>query len=562
MKKALVLILLLATLTVLVLAGCSVKRSNTAKGDAPADKTSDPATPATPVSVMTLKPTDLNEQIDVTGTLQPANEVSVGTRTEGRVAWVIGKAGTPVHRGEMVLRLEDSDARTQMRAARAAYNAVVARVEQARAAVSQQETSTDSGIKNAQAALEGAVARLQQSKTTADATETTTNVQIKAAQAALDTAKAHLTLLRNGSRTQEKAIAESSVRLAKANYENDKSNYDRSKMLFDNGAISRSVMDNASTKMEVSKAQFDSAQQQLSLVQVGAREEDIQAAEASVRQADEGLNSARANLKQVDVARANVVIAETGVSQAKAALEQARSAHQIDIMRDKDVKAALASVDQAREVVTAALQNLDYNMVYSPVDGVIAEKTVEVGQSVGKNVTVLQITTNQSLYFEANVSELEATRLRSGLPVLLSVDALQGNRTNIYGAAPAHSITGTVEKVVPVVNAQTRNFAVRVVVPRNNQLFPGMFARGSILVAQHKSIVAIPKEVIVEKANAQQVFVAENGIARARTIVSGVANHSLIQIISGLSLGEQIITTGQQNLQDGDPIAIQPGSSK
>ena len=100
---------------------------------------------------------------------------------------------------------------------------------------------------------------------------------------------------------------------------------------------------------------------------------------------------------------------------------------------------------------------------------------------MGKSVTVLRLTTNNALYFEANVSELEATRLHSELPVTLTVDALQGNRSNLYGAAQRPYPLGTVEKVVPVVDASTRNFIVRVRVQRSAQLFPGMFARGSII---------------------------------------------------------------------------------
>jgi len=552
----------LLALLMLTCSGCSLKRDEAARGEAMGTADAASTTPPTPVSVMTLQPQNLTEEIAVTGTLKPANEVTVGTRAEGRIAMVIGKEGTPVHRGEVVVRLEDEDMRTQLRSAQAAYHAAIARVEQAKAAVTQQQTSTDTGIENARAAVEAAIARLQQAKTTADATEATCNAQIKSAQATRDAAQAHLDLLKNGSRSQDKAIAESAVRLAKATYDNDKSNYDRYAVLYDQGAIARTVLDGAKTKMEISKAQFDSAQQQLSLVQVGAREEDIQAAEAAVRQAQEGLNTAKANLKQVDVAHANVDIAVTGVNQAKAALEQARSAHQVNIMRDKDVLAAQAAVDQAREMVNTALQNLDYTMIYSPVDGVISAKLVDVGQSMGKNVTVLRITTNQSLYFEANVSELEAPRLRSGQPVMISVDALQGNRTNLFGAGKGHSIVGTVEKVVPVVDASTRNFVVRVIVPRNVQLFPGMFARGTIVVAKHDKVVAIPKEVIVEKGNLQQVFVAVNGKAVRRPIAAGVATGNLVQIISGLTTGEQVITTGQQNLQDGDPISIQTGLKK
>ena len=111
----------------------------------------------------------------------------------------------------------------------------------------------------------------------------------------------------------------------------------------------------------------------------------------------------------------------------------------------------------------------------------------------------------------------------------LTVDALQGNRSNLYGATRVHTLMGAVEKVVPVVDASTRNFIVRVRVQRSAQLFPGMFARGAIIAAQHLGVVAIPKDVIVQKGESQTVFVAANGKAQKRDIVAGFANNNLVR---------------------------------
>ncbi|MHB9132359.1 MAG: efflux RND transporter periplasmic adaptor subunit [Armatimonadota bacterium] len=519
-------------------------------------------TPAIPVTVTAIRPVDLREEVEVTGTLQPADEVIVSTRGEGRISWIIGKEGTPVRRGQVVARMEDQDARTMVRSAQAALQGAKARLEQAKAAVLQQMTSTDTGIANADAAVQAAKARLLQAKTSADFTDATTNAQVKTAQAALDSARSRLALVKNGARKQERAVAENAVKLAKATYDLDKSNYDRYKDLYDNKAVAKTTLDSAETKMQVSKVQYDSAAQQLNMIQEGAREEDVQAAEAAVRQAEEGLTSARANLKQVDVAKANVEIAKTGVAQAEAALDAARSARQVNVMRDKDVLAAEAAVQQSREMVTTALQTLDYTEIFSPVDGVVSAKLAEVGNTAGKFIPVLKISTNQSLYFQANVSELDAPRLRSGQQVMLTVDALQANRANPYLDQQKHVVAGTVERVVPVVDARTRNFLVRIIVPRSASLFPGMFASGKIVSADHRQVIAVPKDALMQKDDRNIVFTAENGIARKRDVTVGAVNGTLVQILSGLSQGEQVVTVGQQSLVDGDKVSTKPMTGK
>ncbi len=539
-----------------VVAGCAMHGKDKAK-----EKKTNAEEAMASVATQVVRPTDVVERVEVTGTLQPADETTVGSRTPGRIVWLIGKEGTPVKAGQVVARLDDTDARTQVRSATAAVQAAEARLEQAKAAVTQQVTSTDTGIQTADAALQAANARLKQALVTADATEASAKAQIKAAEAGLDSAKSRLVMLRNGSRTQERAIAENAVKLAKATYENDQVNYNRMKSLFEQGAVSRAQVDSAETKMRVAEAQLNSAQEQASLVQVGPREEDIQAAEAAVRQAEEGVATARANLKQVDVARANVDIAETGVAQAKAALASAKSARQVNVMRDKDVLAAQAGVQQAKDLLANALQNLDYANIYSPVHGVVSAKMAEVGESVGANAPVLKISTNSSLYYEARVSELEAMRLRAGQSVTLTVDALQGSRTNLYGESTTRLLKGTVEKVVPVVDARSRSFIVRVITPNSAALFPGMFARGSVEVARHAQVMAVPKDALLEKDGKTFVFVYDGGKARAYTVMPGASDGKVVQVMGDLLQGQEVIVAGQQTLQEGDAVKVANGKT-
>jgi len=511
---------------------------------------------AVAVSVLTVAPTNLDERVEVTGSLQAVTEVSVGARIAGRIVWVIGDEGTPVHRGQVVVRLDDTDAQTQLRVATAAVSAAQARYEQAVAAATQQNTATDSNILTAKAALAAAQARLKQSQTSADATEATTNAQIKSAEANLDAAQSRLTALKNGARTQERAIAENAVELAKVTYESSKDDYDRYNKLYGQGAISRSVLDKYESTMKIAKAQYDSAKQQLSLVQDGARHEDLDTAEATVRQAQEGVTLAKAGLKQIDVAHANVEIAVTGVSQAEAGLEAAKSARQTNIMRDKDVLAARIAIQQAIDAKHLSKQNTGYTQVLSPVDGVVTQRVAATGQSLGTNEPVLKISTNQALYLEARVSELEAPRLVLGQRALVAVDALQGNRADVYNSSLGSTITGMVDRVVPVVDAHSREFVVRVVVPRTKFLYPGMFARGSILVAQHANVLTVPKDALVERGDHQVLFVANNGVVHQREVTLGASNETRVEVRSGLQPGEQVVMVGQQSLQDGDKVKI------
>lgn len=553
MRKAPLFIAALAAFALLVFVGCKGKGHHPAKPSTAAS-----ATAGAPVSVAFAQLRDIDETVEVTGTLQPADEVIVGPHLAGRITWIIGKAGIPVKVGQLVARMEDTDAVIQVRTARAAYDAAKAHLEQAKAAFTQQRTATDSGIQNAKAALSAAEARYTQSVASEEALIATTKAQIDQATQALNAAKSHSAETYHGPRKQEIQIAQLAVNTAKATLDLDQKNFDRYQNLYDNGAIAKSTLDAAEAQLQVSKAQYDSAAQQLDIAHEGSRVEDKQAAQATVDQAQAALDAANAGSKQIEVAKENVNIASTGVDQAKAALQMAYAEVDTDQMRDKDILAAQASLEQAAEAEEQAEQQLNYTRIYSPVNGVIAEKMADVGQSVPANANVLRLTTNAALYFEAQISELAATRLHSGQTVLISVDALQGDRSNIYGNAKAQTVTGTVDRVVPVVDAATRNFTVRVLIDETAGLDPGMFARGEITVARHAQVITIPKDAMVEKNGAQLVYVvqhvtgdaaknsAEHDSVRECTVTPGATDGTYLQIVSGLAEGDQVVTEGQQ----------------
>ncbi len=417
------------------------------------------------VNVTTVGLNDLEERIDVTGSLTPTSEVTVGNKLAGRISAINVKEGDKVSKGQIVAVIENSDKRNDVTAAEA-------RVEQAR----QQALSMEKTI-----------------------------------AASITIAEKQLAVVKSGARDQQKQMAQEQVNSAQAAATNAQQNYDRQQRLFTAGATAQNQLDMAKSQLDMANAQLASAQQNVDLLNVGPRQQDIDSAQAA-------LDSAKANKSQIAVAWSNVSVTE----------------------------AALAT----------SRQSLSDTQISSPVDGVVAKKMAEVGQSLGPSIAILKLTTNDSLYFEASISELEAARVASGQLVNISVDALQGDRSNPYSAANNNVIMGVVERVVPVVDAKTRNFMVRITVPKSDKVYPGMFARGSIQLARHVGVLTAPKDAVIERDGKHIVYVDMNGKAELRTITIGAAGATEVEIISGLKNGEQLITNGQQSLQDGDLVKV------
>ena len=187
----------------------------------------------------------------------------------------------------------------------------------------------------------------------------------------------------------------------------------------------------------------------------------------SKQQFDQAVATARADEAALDQAKQNTAAAEANVRieqarvvQTKANLENAKTApEQIRIQKARAAQAA-AQVDQNRAALDQARLNLSYCRIVAPVDGIITNKSVEVGQnvSIGQNMTTL-ISLND-IWITANFKETQLNHMHAGQGVTISVDAYGGRKydgviTQIGGATgsvlslfPPENATGNYVKVV------------------------------------------------------------------------------------------------------------------
>jgi RND family efflux transporter MFP subunit len=147
----------------------------------------------------------------------------------------------------------------------------------------------------------------------------------------------------------------------------------------------------------------------------------------------------------------------------------------------------------------------------------------------------------------ANVSETYYPNVKVGQKVNISVD--------IY---PDEVFEGTVSRINPALDAATRTFGVEITIPNSNlRLRPGMYARTTFNMGQRESIMI--DDVAVQKqagSSERYVFVVKDGVAEYRFVRDGRRVGNLIEIIDGLSAGEQVATTSFTRLANGKKVEI------
>ena len=87
---------------------------------------------------------------------------------------------------------------------------------------------------------------------------------------------------------------------------------------------------------------------------------------------------------------------------------------------------------------------------------------------------------------------------------------------------------------------------------------PGMFAKVNIPVKVHHNAILIPRSAIIKDKvkNRNAVFIIEGGVGKFREIELGLSQGNIVEVINGLSEGEQVVTVGQHSLKDGETVQV------
>ncbi len=207
-------------------------------------------------------------------------------------------------------------------------------------------------------------------------------------------------------------------------------------------------------------------------------------------------------------------------------------------------------LDQARtqlEVAETALNNLGENtMLVSPISGVVTARNYDPGD-VAMQLPILTIESLNPVKVVVNVSESFYSRVVKGMPVEVTVDALEGE-----------TFQGKVSLIHPTLDPVAHTFTVEVTVP-NSQLHlrPGMFARVKMNFGTHDrpllSDMAVLKQV---GSNDRYVFVEKDGRALYTVVQLGARINDKYEILSGLSEGDRVIVQGNSGLIDGTEVEV------
>ncbi len=278
-------------------------------------------------------------------------------------------------------------------------------------------------------------------------------------------------------------------------------------------------------------------------------EEEIQRAKSEVSraQADEvALHANAERLVNTDKVRPGL-IAQQELDDATAKDRAAEA--QVDA-----AKSSLAAARQQLEVAKASQQHYsalsDYARITAPYDGVVTWRFSDTGSLVQAG------TSNTSGLPVVTVAQVNVLRLRIPVPESLASKVRIGNTADVHVQATGEHFTGKVERFTDSLDPSTRTMQVEIDVPNPNyHLQPGMYADVQLSANSQSNALVVPIEAVRHQGDKTAVMVLDPGDrVQSRDVQIGVQSSDRVEILSGLSEGEQVLVGNLGRYQVGEKV--------
>lgn len=213
-------------------------------------------------------------------------------------------------------------------------------------------------------------------------------------------------------------------------------------------------------------------------------------------------------------------------------------------VKKAEVDVCIARVDQYND-------NLSKHTIVAPFDGVVGLKDISEGEfiAVNQNRELVKVVDCQPLKIDFYIPEGYYRDVKVDSPVYAIVTDFTG-RDIEYKAI--------IKAIDPISEKASRSFKARAVIDNStNTLKPGMFVKLNIPIRANKNGILIPESAIQSQGDTDRVWIVADEKAIGRTVITGVKKDGLVEILSGVSAGEWVITHGHEKVyQDNVPVKI------
>jgi RND family efflux transporter MFP subunit len=227
--------------------------------------------------------------------------------------------------------------------------------------------------------------------------------------------------------------------------------------------------------------------------------------------------------------------------QADADLKRLTSLFEQKILSQAEFDGAQAKARVSVAAMTEAETLLSYTKVTAPFAGVITRKHADVGDLATPGKPLLDMEDSTALRLEADVPEAVVGKLTLGDTLPVRISALETD------------LEGVVSEIAPAADPNSRTFLVKLDLPGTIGLRAGQFGRVAMPVGETTAL-RVPATAVTQRGQMELVFIVNDGKAQLRIVKTGKRMGSEVELVSGVSAGEKVVTDGAAVLGDGQPV--------
>ena len=251
---------------------------------------------------------------------------------------------------------------------------------------------------------------------------------------------------------------------------------------------------------------------------------------------------------QLPGAEASLTLSSRNLSRAKSLIAE-------EMISQSQLDTAQANFQQAQAAVDNLRSQIAKKTVRAPFSGRLGIRQINLGQSLREGDAIVSLQTLSPIYVDFQLPQQYLNQVRQDLPVRVTADGL-----------PDQQSTGKITAINPQVNAATRSIGVQATLQNAEELLrPGMFVSVEVVLPKLQTVLSIPTTAVLYAPFGDSVFIIEEKqtedgkkylALRQQFIRLGEKRGDFVSVLSGLSAGESVVSTGVFKLRNGQTVVV------
>lgn len=311
-------------------------------------------------------------------------------------------------------------------------------------------------------------------------------------------------------------------------------------------------------KVREVEARVAQARAHLMELEAGARTEELRQAEEAVRSAESRFENAKLQRERMEALYQRQVISkrELDVADMEYTVAQAQlasSREHLKLLREgarQEVReSAQARLKETEAMLAQERIRLQHTKIVAPFSGEISRRYMDAGALASSSTPIVNLIHTETLKVVAHILEKDIPLLKTGMKARIMAESF-----------PGKVFEGRIARISSALEPATRTLHAEIEISNAGRMLkPSMFATVELVLSQKPKALVIPQYAVIEEKGSKIVYVIQRNQAFRRTIVTGIEQTPYVEVLQGVSEGDQVVVRGQDALREGSVVRMIEG---